>query len=136
MSVLLLGLLGVAAQVSVGDAPGALAALGDHLPGESGSATVLRARLLHQLDRPEAADALLETVVDADLAVAVDWMRVQLRPNDPSAAWRLIPPADVPADVTWRHISSWRPRAPTSRRCRRSQVSRSWPRVPSCACTR
>ncbi len=99
MSVLLLGLLGVAAQVSVGDAPGALAALGDHLPGESGSATVLRARLLHQLDRPEAADALLETVVDADLAVAVDWMRVQLRPNDPSAAWRLIPPADVPADV-------------------------------------
>ena len=99
MSVLLLGLLGVAAQVSVGDAPGALAALGDHLPGEPAPATVLRARLMQQLDRPEAADALLETVEDGDLAVAVDWMRLQLRPDDPAAAWRLLPPADVPADV-------------------------------------
>jgi len=98
VGLLLFSLLSVAAQVQVGDPAGALDALGDHLPGEPPAATMLRARAQRQLGRGAAALALLDTVDAPELAVAVDWLRIQLS-EAPEAARRLLPPADLPADV-------------------------------------
>ena len=95
---LLWGLLSVAAQVEVGDAVGALDALGDHLPGEAAEATLLRARAWAQLGDADRAWALLDTVDDAALLLPVSWLRIQLR-DDRASARVLLPPANVDADV-------------------------------------
>ena len=90
--------LSIAAQVRVGDGPGALLDLGEvPASAESPVETVLRARAWLLLERPEAADALLATVDDPDLALVVARLRLEAHPDDPERARALLPPVDAPS---------------------------------------
>ncbi len=106
--------LSAAAQVQVGDGVGALLALGDPSPHEADATRLLRARSWRLLGADDAARAWVGTIDDPDLAVAADWVRLELDPGDASVAARLLPPADVPAD--WRLVARLRYAAATGDR--------------------